>query len=135
MRYTFDDIKGSANYLKIGNTEELIEKVNEENAIDIRSKYKKVIEPWLSATLQSEHFSLLIGAGMTTAVCQIAEVSSSSMGKADFGNKYSEKVNKFAEKSAKEMGRGTPNIEDQIRIAFSLLKGYEIDEKMKIPLN
>lgn len=129
MKYNFSEIKESKNYIKVGNTEEIVNEITDEEAIEIRSRLKKVIEPWLSAALQSEHLSLLIGAGLTTAVCQIAKVSSSSMGTANFGDDFSEKVDKYAKKAAEEMGRGNPNIEDQIRTATALLRGYEIDEK------
>ena len=112
MKYNFSEIKESKNYIKVGNTEEIVNEIADEEAIEVRSRFKKVIEPWLSAALQSEHLSLLIGAGLTTAVCQIAKVSSSSMGTANFGDDFSEKVNKYAQKAAEEMGRGNPNIED-----------------------
>ena len=125
MRYTYDEIKGK-NYLKVGTFEECFECENGEE-LEGREKNKKKIEPWLSAALQSDHLSLLIGAGFTTAICQIAGVPSSSMGKADFGN-YSDKINSYAMKSAEKLGRGSDNIEDQIRTAFSLLQGYEINE-------
>jgi VIT1/CCC1 family predicted Fe2+/Mn2+ transporter len=129
MKYNFSKIKESKNYIKVGNTEEIVNEIADEEANEIRSRFKKVIEPWLSAALQSEHLSLLIGAGLTTAVCQIAKVSSSSMGASDFGEDFSEKVDKYAKKTAEKMGRGNPNIEDQIRTATALLRGYEIDEK------
>lgn len=125
MRYTYDDIKGK-NFSKVGTFEEFFE-CEEGKEIEERERFKKTIEPWLSAALQSDHLSLLIGAGFTTAICQVADVSSSSMGKADFGE-YSDKINSYAKKSAEKMGRGVENIEDQIRTAFSLLQGFEINE-------
>lgn len=125
MRYTYDDIK-EKNYSKVGSFEELFE-CEEGKELELRERFKKTIEPWLSAALQSDHLSLLIGAGFTTAICQVAGVPSSSMGKANFGD-YSEKINSFAKKSAEKMGRGSDNIEDQIRTAFSLLQGFEIND-------
>lgn len=92
-----------------------------------REQLRKKVEPWLSAILQSEHLSMLIGTGLTMAVCEVANVTSSSMEKADFGSEYNDKINKHAELDAKNMGRGKINIEDQIRTSLELLHGYEID--------
>ena len=127
MRYSFDDII-QKNYIKIGSYEEIVDLNGTEDLVQKREHLKKTIEPWLSAALQTDHLSLLIGAGFTIAICQIAGVTSSSMGQAEF-REFSERIDKFAEKTAKDMGRGCANIEDQIRTAFSLLKGYEIEEK------
>ena len=125
MNYTFEQIRNSKNYIKIGTKEELVDELPLSDT-NSREKYKKIIEPWLSASLQSEHISVLLGAGLTMAICEIAEVESSSMGGVDFG-KFTDKINAYAEKSAKKMNRGKINIEDQIRSALSLLEGYEID--------
>lgn len=124
MRYSYDEIC-EHNYIKIGSYEELID-VNDDDALETRDRLKKKIEPWLSAALQTDHLSLLIGAGFTTAICQIANVGSSSMGEGDFG-KYTDRINAYANRTAQNMGRGNANIEDQIRTAFSLLQGYEIN--------
>lgn len=96
-----------------------------------REQYRKRIEPWLSAALQTEHLSMLIGTGLTIAICSSANVKSSSMAKAEFGDDFSSKINSYAENAAKQMGRGNYNIEDQIRTALSLLHGYEIDNNDK----
>lgn len=112
MKYSFDEIKNK-NYIKIGTYEEIVDLCVGTDFNDQREHLKKIIEPWLSAALQTDHLSLLLGAGFTNAVCQIAEVSSSSMGQAEFGE-FSDKIDEYANKSAKEMGRGSANIEDQI---------------------
>ncbi len=125
MRYTYEEISGK-NYVKVGTFEELFDIDSCENKLEARGKFKKTIEPWLSAALQTDHLSLLIGAGFTTAICQVANVAASSMGTADFGE-FDERINSYAKKSAERMGRGSYNIEDQIRTAFSLLQGYEIN--------
>jgi hypothetical protein len=39
---------------------------------------------------------------------------------------YKEKIKKTADDEAKNMGRGTANFEDDLRIAIELLKGYDI---------
>ncbi|MCD7819369.1 MAG: SIR2 family protein [Lachnospiraceae bacterium] len=127
MRYSYEEIKGK-NYVKIGSFEEFADEAStDENELsENRDRFKKIIEPWLSAALQTDHLSMLVGAGLTTAVCQIASVTSSSMGTAEFGE-FSEKINSYADNSAQKMGRGSANIEDQIRTAFSLLQGLEIN--------
>ncbi|MGN8630191.1 hypothetical protein ACTNEW_01105 [Blautia sp. HCP3S3_G3] len=125
MKYQIADIRGK-NYIKVGASEEFFESQSEEDDFRARENLKKIIEPWLSAALQTDHLSMLIGAGFTTAVCQIASVSSSSMSTADFGA-FDSKINSYADKAATRLGRGKANIEDQIRTAISLLQGYEID--------
>lgn len=141
MRYTYDDIK-EKNFVKVGSFEDFFkaDEAKENELLELREKFKKTIEPWLSAAFQTDHLSLLIGAGFTTAICQIANVESSSMGKANFGD-FTEKINEYANKSAIKMGREYANIEDQIRTAFSLLQGLEINgsdsefEKLGIHIN
>lgn len=122
------------NCLKIGNHidfptfEEFVEKDDLQSS---HEQYRKKIEPWLCAALQTEHLSMLIGTGLTMAVCSAAGVKSSTMDKADFGEEFSTKINIYSEKAAKQMGRGKYNIEDQIRTALSLLNGYEIDSNVE----
>ncbi len=79
--------------------------------------------------------SILIGTGLTQAVCQVANVSSSSMAKADF-EEFDDKISEYAQTTAIKMGRDNPNIEDQIRTSFQLLEGYKIlgDTKNEINL-
>lgn len=124
VKYRIEDIRNK-NYIKVGPTEEIVEFQSEQDDLHLREKFKKIIEPWLSAALQTDHLSMLIGAGFTTAVCQIASVTSSSMGTANF-DVFNDKINAYAEKAAKKLGRGSANIEDQIRTAISLRQGYEI---------
>lgn len=125
MKHTFDEIKTCKNYYKIGSFEELYDGIDSLGGK--RDILKKRIEPWLSAALQSEHMNLLIGSGLTTAVCNIAGVNSSSMNTADFG-KFTSRINEYAQKEADQLNRGNANIEDQIRTALSLLHGYEINK-------
>lgn len=124
---SIDELKNCPNYFKVGSNEEKC-KATDEITTEERTHYKKVIEPWLSATLQSEHVSLLLGSGFTISVCSQAKVSSSSMSTASFG-KHTDKINAYAEKSAQSKGRGTYNIEDQIRTALSLYEGLLIAGK------
>ena len=123
---SFEDIKMSNNYIKVGTIEEIVDEFQPGDLL-VKEKYKKIIEPWLSASLQSEHLSLLLGAGLTMGLCQIAGVESSSMTTAEFGD-FTDKINNHAQKAVAHMHRGKVNIEDQIRTALSLLEGYEIDE-------
>lgn len=87
---------------------------------------RKEIEPWLTALFQSEHLSLLMGTGITSAVHLIASGNLPlGMGKMNF-SVFQDQLEKSAEESAKKTGRGTPNIEDQIRVANDFIQGMEI---------
>ena len=119
VKYSFEEIKQAKNFLKIGTYEQVVEQIASDD-YSSRETYKKQIEPWLSAALQSEHLSLLLGAGLTMSVCTAAGVSSSSMDTADFGS-FSDKINLFSNQSAIRLGREKANIEDQLRTAYSLL--------------
>ena len=91
---------------------------------DLRSR----IEPWLTSLFQSEHLSLLVGSGLTTAI-QYAACSGGSNGMENFEPKshYADKIKLKATESAKVTGRGeNPNIEDYIRVMNELLRGLEV---------
>ncbi|MDF3128241.1 SIR2 family protein [Kiritimatiellaeota bacterium B1221] len=89
-------------------------------------KLKKTIEPWLTALFQSEHLSLLVGAGISSAAHWIAKrTAADGMAKFDF-TVFEDKIETASKKSAQKSGRGTPNIEDQIRVSNELVKGLEI---------
>lgn len=91
---------------------------------DLRSR----IEPWLTSLFQSEHLSLLVGSGLTTAIQYVA-CSGGSNGMENFEPKsyYAARIKLKAAESAKATGRGeNPNIEDYIRIMNELLRGLEI---------
>lgn len=84
------------------------------------------IEPWLTALCQSEHFSLLLGSGLTQAVHRLATgVGCPGMQRIDFGE-FSADIDMAAKHSAQAAGRGSGNLEDQLRAANELLRGYEI---------
>ena len=91
-------------------------------------EWRQKIEPWLSAIFQSEHFSLLVGSGLSTAIAHMANLSSQTMGRLQLTESYGSKIKKHAEKSASAMERGEANLEDDFRVALELLKGYEILE-------
>ena len=113
------------NYYRVGNQDILVENTpTDEEAIKHRNK----IEPWLTSVFQSEHLSLLLGSGFTRAIAHMCGVSAVNMDRAVFGCELEEHVNRYAQKSAELCGRGSANIEDQIRAAISLISGLEIIE-------
>ena len=87
---------------------------------------RNIVEPWLTALFQSEHLSLLTGAGISSAVHHLAT------GKAGAGmanmkiTQYEDQINIKSKESAKKSGRGDANIEDEIRTINELIKGLEI---------
>jgi len=85
---------------------------------------RRNIEPWLSAIFQSEHLSLLVGNGLTTAVAHKASVSPANMDMTNFGGSHSGHINEYAKKIAGK-ARGEPNIEDQIRAALRIADGLD----------
>jgi hypothetical protein len=89
-------------------------------------KLRQRIEPWLTALFQSEHFSLLIGSGLTHAIhWMAAEKSLPGMDPTTFTHYHAE-IDAEAKKSAEAAGRQSGNIEDQLRVANELLRGLEI---------
>ena len=91
--------------------------------------YRSRIEPWLTSLFQSEHLSLLCGSGITNAISFLAGATGcTTMGTTIFTT-YKDEIKEAAEASAKVSGRGTGNIEDQIRTANDLLRGLKILKK------
>jgi len=89
-------------------------------------KLRSRIEPWLTALVQSEHLSLLIGSGLTHAVHNIATNQPlPGMAPIEF-NTFRDEINAEAMRSARAAGRDRANFEDQIRVALELLRGLEI---------
>jgi hypothetical protein len=89
-------------------------------------KLRKDIEPWLTAVFQSEHLSLLLGNGFTCGIALASGGIPTSMNKCQWECKLKKKVDDFAEESAKDCGRGSANIEDQIRAALQLEAGLRV---------
>lgn len=87
---------------------------------------KKEVEPWLSAIFQSEHLSLLIGTGLTSAVSFKAGIIPQEMSRLTLANGLNEKIKAKADATAQKMNRGEANIEDDIRIALELINGLKI---------
>lgn len=90
------------------------------------TKWRKRIEPWLSAVCQSEHLSLLLGNGFTTAIANYAGGKPVGMDKATFDCPHRDEVDAHATEIAAAMGRGAANVEDQLSTALSLLSGLQV---------
>lgn len=88
--------------------------------------YRLIIEPWFSALFQSEHLSLLIGSGFTTAVASIAGTSATGMDYQEIDLDYADKVEEESIRTAEKAGRGNPNLEDQIRAILTLKNGLKM---------
>ena len=88
--------------------------------------HKDHVEPWLSALLQAEHLNLVIGSGLTTALAMEAGAQPVDMAVKDLQQTYASAVRIAATKSAARLGRGDPNIEDQIRAIRELIGGLQI---------
>jgi len=90
-------------------------------------KLRPRIEPWVTALVQSEYLSLLIGSGLTHAVhyleCQ-KDKKLPSMEKAVF-SVFQSQIDEAAAATAKAAGRDKVNFEDQIRVANELLTGLK----------
>ncbi len=95
-----------------------------------KKDWRKKIEPWLTAVFQSEHFSLLVGSGLTTAVTALAESNSQEMSRVDF-KEFKDEIKQWADSSAKNMDRGRANFEDDLRAAMELLAGLQIQQAVK----
>ena len=89
-------------------------------------RHRERIEPWLSALLQAEHLSLLIGSGFTTAVAASASAPPVDMSPTAFRPDYADAVGEAARESAVRLGRFDPNIEDQVRTVIELIGGLRI---------
>lgn len=90
------------------------------------SASRKRIEPWLSAVFQAEHLNLVLGSGFTTAIGHMAGAGATGMAKVTFGTAFDAAINAHAASSAKTMGRGAANIEDQFRSALAVLEGFNV---------
>ena len=96
-----------------------------DDALKNTKDFRKKIEPWLTAVFQSEHLSLLLGSGFTSGVALAAGGKATNMSKCKWSSKddLKKKVDEYAEQSAKDCGRGSANIEDQLRAAMQLHAG------------
>ena len=84
------------------------------------------IEPWLTALFQSEHLSLLVGSGISSAVHFLA-TGESGVGMEQMSFlAFPEQIKKGAAESAEKSGRSEPNFEDQIRVCNELIRGLRL---------
>lgn len=90
-------------------------------------RMRSQIEPWLTAVFQSEHLSLLLGTGITTAICEEATVEPQAMQRISFSF-AADRIRKYADLEAENLDRGIANFEDDLRNAIDLLKGLKISE-------
>jgi hypothetical protein len=88
--------------------------------------HRKRIEPWLSALFQSEHLNLLVGSGFSLGLASAAGADGLSMAMTSIHPELDVFIDKAAAETAKKMGRGKPNIEDQFRSALALEAGLGI---------
>ena len=89
-------------------------------------KLRPRIEPWLTALVQSEHLSLLLGSGLTHAAHAIATEDSLPGMDAIRFDVLHEEIAADAKRASKLAGRDTGNFEDQVRAANDLLRGLEV---------
>lgn len=115
----------SKNIVKISN-----EFFNINDEVDERESRRK-IEPWLTSIFQSDHLSLLVGSGLTTAVTSSVGLISQGMERIDF-EPYKDKIKKWADKQASTMDREKANFEDDLRVAMDFLQGLRIIEDKKV---
>ncbi len=103
--------------------------VSESNIDEINpDELRKEVEPWLSAIFQSEHLSLLVGNGLTSAVSFVADVVPQQMARLSLKDELNVNIEKKANETAKKMKRGEANIEDDIRVTLELINGLKILE-------
>ena len=89
-------------------------------------KLRPRIEPWLTALVQSEHLSLLVGSGLSHAVHRLGTGAAlPGMNAVTFQNLNAE-ITQEAKRTSDVAGREEGNFEDQIRVANELLRGLEI---------
>lgn len=84
------------------------------------------IEPRIAALLQAEHVSLLLGSGLTTAIGFAVGATTQGMARAKLTSPLAAGITTAADAAAKRMGRGSANIEDDIRAIRQLLDGLEV---------
>lgn len=116
---------------RVGSSIETFDEVpdSEDELETFVSLHRRRIEPWLSAVFQAEHLNLLLGSGFTTAIGFAAGVKATGMEIAQGKSSYAPAILKHATSSAAKMGRGSANIEDQLRSAIAVLNGLDIIDK------
>ena len=90
------------------------------------ARHREHIEPWLTALLQAEHLSVLIGSGFTTAVAIAAAAPPVDLSPVEFKAPHADAVGHAAAASADRIGRASPNLEDQARVINELVGGLRV---------
>lgn len=86
---------------------------------------RRRVESWLAGLLQTEHLSLLVGNGLSTAVGSVIGTAPPTMtDRLDAGGD-TKRIRAHAERSAEAMGRQA-NFEDDVRSALALMEGYVV---------
>lgn len=90
-------------------------------------QYRKCIEPWLSSLFQSEHLSLLLGSGFTTAIANKCCCNAQGMDYdvEKFPESHREILDTHTRVTAESIRLSKPNIEDQIRVLSQSIDGLE----------
>ena len=89
-------------------------------------KLRHRIEPWLTALVQSDHLSLLIGSGLTNAIHRVATCKP-PRGMDPIGlDIFKDEIEAEAKRMAGAARRQCGNFEDEFRAAADLLRGLEI---------
>lgn len=98
----------------------------EQAALPPVSDLRSAIEPWLTSVFQSEHLSVLLGSGLPLAVSTSAGCEGLSMAPLEWGTEVGTSIVAHADQSARQMGRGGANVEDQFRSALQLRAGLDV---------
>ena len=93
---------------------------------DVLVDLRQQIEPWLASLIQSEHFCLLLGSGLTTGVAHALGTTAPGMPFEDLGTSLDENLRVAASNAATSTGRGAPNLEDLLASARALSDGLSI---------
>lgn len=98
----------------------------EESKTHEPTSLRREIEPWVTALFQSEHLALLLGAGLSNGVQYLATGTAGAGSECTKLTEFGKEIESAAAKAAVASGRGTPNIEDQLRAIDNLLCGLSI---------
>jgi hypothetical protein len=90
------------------------------------------VQAWLAAIVQSEHLGLLLGNGFTRAVAGLAGDAGPSMSRGEWQSELGRTVQRGALETAQRMGRGNPNLEDELRVALALESALGLLEDTRV---
>ena len=107
--------------------------LDDEAKSKIYSLLQREIEPWLSTLFQSDHLSLLVGGGLSTAIWKLAGSSGKGVSmdyrresKAGVKNELWGAVERYAKKQVENLKeRAGPNLEDQISAMNELINSLD----------